>query len=120
MSDVFLVCHGVLVLTDRDHVRQKFLTRRTPLIEKITPRYPQFLRFLNSNRVCLSNEAENHLSDGSEISDIMGGSLEIPFVLVPSPGSFESLFVELQPQRFENFWNLAPNYKLRRIYGLVL
>ena len=36
----------------------------------------------------VSNEAENHLSNGSEISDIMGGPLDIPFVLIPSSGSF--------------------------------
>ena len=30
VSDVFLVCHGVLLLTNVDHPRKKILTRRTP------------------------------------------------------------------------------------------
>ena len=45
---VFLVCHGVLVLTDGDRVRKKFLTGRTPLVEKIAPRNHHFWRFSNS------------------------------------------------------------------------
>ena len=47
-----------------------------------------FSGFQTQNRVCLSNKAENHLSDGSETSGIMGGSLNILFVLTPRAGSF--------------------------------
>ena len=88
MSDIFLFCHGVLVLTDGDHVRQKFLTGRTISSRKSHLEILNFYVFQTQNRLCLSNEVENYLSDGSEISEIMGGPLDTPFYLIPSPGGF--------------------------------
>ena len=40
------------------------------------------------NRIYLSNEAEIRLSDVPEISVVMGGPLNTPFLLIPSPGCF--------------------------------
>ena len=40
------------------------------------------------SRACLSNEAENHLSDGSEISVVMRRPLHTPLLTIPSPGGF--------------------------------
>ena len=43
--------------------------------------------FQTQNRVCLSEEPENHLSDGSEISGILGGPSNIPILLTMNPGA---------------------------------
>ena len=51
--------------------------------------------FLNSkSSFCLSNAAENYLRDGLEISDIIGAPFGTPFLLIPSPGSFQLSFME--------------------------
>ena len=49
LQHVYMQAHNVKNLLC--HVRQKFLTRRTPFVEKITPRNPQFLHFLNSKSI---------------------------------------------------------------------
>jgi hypothetical protein len=45
VSDVFLVCHGVLLVTNMDHPRKKFLTRRTTFLFKSSSQKRKFLHF---------------------------------------------------------------------------
>ena len=54
----FLVCHGVLLLTDGDHARKKFLTRRTPFPAKMTLQKCQFWHFFWKKILKFQNVAE--------------------------------------------------------------
>ena len=58
VSDVFLVCHGVLLLTNVDHPRKKFLTRRTPFPSKSSSQKRQFLHFFRQKNLIFEIVAE--------------------------------------------------------------
>ena len=88
VPDVFLGCHGVLLLTNVDHPRKKFLTRRTPIIEKIDPRNPRKWCFFSKKNLIFVSVAGISAGRGAEISDILGGPSNILFLLKRSPGGF--------------------------------
>ena len=50
VPDVFLVCHEVLLLTNVDHPRKKFLTRRTPFSSKLGSQKRKFLHFFSPKK----------------------------------------------------------------------
>ena len=58
VSDVFLVCHGVLLLTNVDHPREIFLTRRTPFPSKSSSQKRQFLHFFRQKNLIFEIVAE--------------------------------------------------------------
>ena len=58
VPDVFLVCHEVLLLTNMDHPRKKFLTRRTSFLPKINNRTCQFLNFFRQKNLIFEVVAE--------------------------------------------------------------
>ena len=76
VSDVLLVCHGAILLTDEDRVKKHFWPGAPPSSRKSHLEILIFSVFQTQNRVCLSNEVENYLSDVSEMSGILGDLLK--------------------------------------------
>ncbi len=58
VPDVFLVCHEVLFLTNVNHPRKKFLTRRTSFPPKMNNRKCQFLHFFRQKNLIFEVVAE--------------------------------------------------------------
>jgi len=58
VPDVFLVCHEVLLLTNVDHLRKKFLTRRIPFPPKMNNRICQFLYFFRQKNLIFEVAAD--------------------------------------------------------------